>query len=95
MTHCDRRISTEIPVHLRRWPAATSGGATQRSATSSACTRSATSAATFRQRRSDVHAVFANEAGQEHRLTIASGAADADLGQAPRQLIARELALAT
>lgn len=42
-----------------------------------------------------VHAVFADEAGQEHRLTIAPDATDVDLGQALRQVIARELALTT
>jgi hypothetical protein len=33
--------------------------------------------------------------GQEHRLTIAPDATDADLGQALRQVIARELTLTT
>jgi hypothetical protein len=40
-----------------------------------------------------VHLVFADEAGQEHRVTIAPDATGADLGQALRQVIARELAL--
>lgn len=42
-----------------------------------------------------VHAVLADEAGQEHRMTIAPTATNADLGAALRQVIARELALAT
>ena len=42
-----------------------------------------------------VHLVFADEAGQEHRVIIAPDATDTDLGQALRQVIARELALST
>ena len=42
-----------------------------------------------------VHAAPADEAGQEHRLTIAPDATDVDLEQALRQVIVHELARAT
>jgi hypothetical protein len=42
-----------------------------------------------------VHSVFADEAGQEHRLTIAPDATDVDLGQAYARSWPAKLALTT
>jgi hypothetical protein len=38
------------------------------------------------------HVVFADDAGRDHRLTIAPGATDVELGAALRQIVAYELA---